>query len=49
VVKIVYAEVPEKLHAMAGQSVHSHLKKLLAEGRVSEEKIADTPSNWRLV
>ena len=49
VVKIVYAEVPEKLHAMAGQSVHSHLKKLLAEDRVAEEKIADAPSRWTLV
>ena len=49
VVKIVYAEVPEKLHAMAGQSVHSHLKKLLAESRVSEEKVADAPSRWALV
>lgn len=46
VVKIVYAEVPEKLHAMAGQSVHSHLKKLLAEGRVTEERIAEAPSRW---
>ena len=49
VVKIVYAEVPEKLHAMAGQSVHSHLKKLLAEGRVSEEKVPDAASRWSLV
>jgi glyoxylase-like metal-dependent hydrolase (beta-lactamase superfamily II) len=49
VVKIVYAEVPEKLHAMAGQSVHSHLKKLLTDGRVSEEKVADAPSRWTLV
>jgi glyoxylase-like metal-dependent hydrolase (beta-lactamase superfamily II) len=49
VVKIVYAEVPEKLHAMAGQSVHSHLKKLLAEGRVAEEKVADAASRWMLV
>ena len=28
-VKVIYAEVPEKLHVMAGKSVHSHLKKLL--------------------
>ena len=25
------------LHKMAGQSVHSHLKKLRGEGRVAEE------------
>ena len=49
VVKIVYAEVPEKLHAMAGQSVHSHLKKLLADERVAEERVADAPSRWTLV
>jgi len=48
VVKIVYAEVPEKLHAMAGQSVHSHLKKLLGEGRVREERQANAPSRWTL-
>jgi glyoxylase-like metal-dependent hydrolase (beta-lactamase superfamily II) len=48
-VKIIYAEVPEKLHAMAGQSVHSHLKKLRREGRVSEEVLAGAPSRWRLV
>ena len=49
VVKIIYAEVPEKLHAMAGQSVHSHLKKLLKEARVAEEPVADAPSRWTLV
>ena len=48
VVKVVYAEVPEKLHAMAGQSVHSHLKKLLVEGRVAEQKIPDAPSRWSI-
>ena len=48
-VKVIYADVPEKLHAMAGQSVHSHLKKLLKEGRVSEERVKDAPSNWSLV
>jgi hydroxyacylglutathione hydrolase len=49
VVKIVYAEVPEKLHAMAGQSVHSHLKKLLTEGRATEEKVPEQASRWTLV
>lgn len=48
-VKIIYAEVPEKLHVMAGKSVHSHLKKLLKDGRVSESKIADAPSRWTLL
>jgi hydroxyacylglutathione hydrolase len=48
-VKIIYAEVPEKLHAVAGQSVHSHLKKLAKEGRVSEERVPDAPSRWMLV
>jgi hydroxyacylglutathione hydrolase len=47
-VKVIYADVPEKLHAMAGQSVHSHLKKLAKEGRVSEEKVASEPSRWTL-
>jgi hypothetical protein len=46
IVKVIYAEVPEKLHAMAGQSVHSHLKKLAKEGRVSEETIPTAPSRW---
>ena len=36
------------LHKMAGQSVHSHLKKLRGEGRVAEDVIADAPSRWRL-
>ena len=48
-VKIIYADVPEKLHVMAGKSVHSHLKKLAKDGRVSEEKIASAPSRWTLL
>jgi len=48
-VKIIYADVPEKLHVMAGKSVHSHLKKLLKDGRVSEEKIPSAPSRWTLL
>ena len=36
-VAIIYAEVPTMLHKMAGQSVHSHLKKLRGEGRVAED------------
>jgi glyoxylase-like metal-dependent hydrolase (beta-lactamase superfamily II) len=47
-VKVIYADVPEKLHAMAGQSVHSHLKKLAKERRVSEEKVPNEPSRWTL-
>ncbi|HYE94295.1 MAG TPA: MBL fold metallo-hydrolase, partial [Terriglobales bacterium] len=48
-VKIIYKDVPEKLHHMAGQSVESHLKKLAREGRVSETTVRDAPSRWRLV
>jgi glyoxylase-like metal-dependent hydrolase (beta-lactamase superfamily II) len=48
-VKIIYAEVPEKLHAMAGQSVHAHLKKLAREGRVTEAREPGAPSRWTLV
>jgi glyoxylase-like metal-dependent hydrolase (beta-lactamase superfamily II) len=47
-VKVIYAEVPEKLHAMAGQSMHSHLKKLAGEGRVVEERVMNAPSRWTL-
>jgi hypothetical protein len=48
-VKVIYAEVPEKLHVMAGKSVHSHLKKLVKDGRVSEEKLESTSSRWTLL
>jgi glyoxylase-like metal-dependent hydrolase (beta-lactamase superfamily II) len=48
-VKIIYADVPEKLHVMAGKSVHSHLKKLVKDGRVTESKIAGSPSRWTLL
>jgi endoribonuclease LACTB2 len=48
-VKVIYAEVPEKLHVMAGKSVHSHLKKLVKDGRVAEEKLPSAPSRWRLL
>ena len=47
-VKVIYADVPEKLHAMAGQSVHSHLKKLANEGRVREERVEGAPSTWSM-
>ncbi|HYB43752.1 MAG TPA: MBL fold metallo-hydrolase [Candidatus Methylomirabilis sp.] len=48
-VKAIYADVPVALHGPAAMSVHSHLKKLVKEGRVTEEAIADSPSRWTLV
>jgi glyoxylase-like metal-dependent hydrolase (beta-lactamase superfamily II) len=48
-VKVIYADVPEKLHAMAGKSVHSHLKKLKKDGRVAEERMTSAPSRWTLL
>jgi glyoxylase-like metal-dependent hydrolase (beta-lactamase superfamily II) len=36
IVKQIYTDVPKFLHAAAAQSVRSHLKKLLKEGRVAE-------------
>jgi len=47
-VKKIYAEIPEKLHMMAAQSVESHLKKLAREGRVGETVVPDKPSLWAL-
>jgi glyoxylase-like metal-dependent hydrolase (beta-lactamase superfamily II) len=47
-VKVIYKDVPEALHLMAGQSVHSHLKKLAAENRVREEKVSGAASRWTL-
>jgi len=41
VVKVVYASYPEFLHAAAGQSVASHLRKLEAEGRVRRTRDDD--------
>ena len=48
-VKVIYAEVPEALHGYAGQSVHSHLKKLKAEKKVREETVSGEASRWTLV
>ena len=45
-VKRIYADVPEKLHQMAGQSVESHLRKLAREGRARETVVPDAPSRW---
>jgi hydroxyacylglutathione hydrolase len=47
-VEKIYALVPRHLHAMAGQSVASHLKKLAREGRVREHPVPDQPSRWEL-
>ena len=49
IVERVYAAVPKTLHAMAGQSVASHLKKLAREGRVREHLAPDAPSRWELL
>ena len=49
IVERVYAAVPKHLHAMAGQSVASHLKKLAREGRVSEHARPEALSRWELV
>jgi glyoxylase-like metal-dependent hydrolase (beta-lactamase superfamily II) len=48
IVERVYAAVPKNLHAMAGQSVASHLKKLAREGRVLEHAVTDAASRWEL-
>jgi hypothetical protein len=34
---------------MAGMSVHSHLRKLKHEGRVSEEAVTGSASRWTLL
>ena len=48
-VAAIYADVPEVLHKAAGNSVHSHLKKLMREGRVREHVVPDAPSRWELL
>ena len=48
-VKVIYADVSTALHRMAAMSVHSHLRKLRSEGRVSEEPVAASPSRWTLL
>ena len=47
-VKRIYAEISEKLHPVAAQSVDSHLRKLEKEGRVREWTQKDAPSRWEL-
>ena len=41
----VYADVPEKLHAVAARSLRAHLGKLVGEGRVVEQ----VGAGWRVV
>ena len=48
-VKAIYADVPTVLHGHAAMSVHSHLKKLMGEGRVQEDASGGTPSRWTLL
>jgi glyoxylase-like metal-dependent hydrolase (beta-lactamase superfamily II) len=48
-VERIYAAIPRNLHAMAGQSVASHLKKLAREHRVREQAEPNMPSRWTLV
>lgn len=47
IVKSIYRDYPENLHAAAGQSVTSHLDKLEAEGRVHHDR--DNPSVYTLI
>jgi hydroxyacylglutathione hydrolase len=47
-VKRIYADVAENLHPVAAQSVESHLRKLLKEGRVREWSDKDA-SHWEVV
>jgi glyoxylase-like metal-dependent hydrolase (beta-lactamase superfamily II) len=48
IVKVIYADVDTRLHRVAAMSVHSHLRKLKGEGRVSEETITGAPSRFTL-
>jgi hypothetical protein len=49
IVKVIYADVLSALHRMAGMSVHSHLRKLKSEARVSEETMTGGPARWTLL
>jgi len=45
----IYVDVPKSLHPVAAQSVESHLKKLVKDGRVRELTHQDAPSRWALI
>jgi ribonuclease/clavin/mitogillin len=47
-VQRIYVDVAPALHGAAAMSVESHLKKLLREGRVREQRQPDAPSRWEL-
>jgi hypothetical protein len=47
-VERIYHDVPVALHPMAAQSVQSHLKKLVKDGRVAETTLPGAPSRWIL-
>jgi glyoxylase-like metal-dependent hydrolase (beta-lactamase superfamily II) len=50
IVARVYIGYPKSLHAAAGESVCSHLRKLEREGRVTDSNVGpDTNSRWELV
>lgn len=50
IVEIVYAAYPKALHAAAGQSVTSHLRKLEREGRVRRDGAgAPSQARWHIV
>ena len=48
-VERIYAAVPKSLHPVAAQSVESHLKKLVKDGRVGTTGQPDAPSRWTLI
>jgi ribonuclease/clavin/mitogillin len=48
IVARIYVDVAPALHPVAALSVESHLKKLMREGRVQEDKQHDRPSRWVL-
>ncbi|MBI3637520.1 MAG: beta-lactamase-like protein 2 [Candidatus Rokubacteria bacterium] len=45
----IYVDVALALHKVAALSVESHLKKLSREGRVTETRVTNAPSTWRLI
>jgi ribonuclease/clavin/mitogillin len=50
IVALIYADYPSSLHAAAGESVGSHLRKLETEGRATPARDRDAePLRWKLV